>query len=273
MTPDGSGGHARFDELAVGWALHALEPEDESVFLEHVAGCDRCATTVAETREVMAAMATDLPQPEPSEALRSRIRAAVEETEQLPGPEPEVVAPPVRARAAVVPERPRAVPPRPRWRRALPTALAAAAVAAIVGLGLWNVVLTSDREQLQATVAEQSAMVDGLLAPGQAMIAPLEADGRSVATVVARADEVEVITHGLSMNDTDSTTYVLWGMGGETAQPLGTFDVTSTHMDMKTVGSGVTGFDQYAAYGISLEPGRKAPSLPTEVVATGEVAS
>jgi hypothetical protein len=116
-------------------------------------------------------------------------------------------------------------------------------------------------------------MMDGLLTPGTAMIAPLEADGRSVATVVARADEVEVITHGLSMNDTDSTTYVLWGMGSETAQPLGTFDVTSTHMDMKTVGSGVTGFDQYAAYGISLEPGRKAPSLPTEVVATGEVTS
>lgn len=272
MTPDSFKDHARFDELAVGWALHALEPEDETSFLEHLAGCDRCAATVAETREVMAAMATDLPQPEPSEGLRNRIRAAVEETEQVPGTAPEVVPHPVRPRAAV-PEGHAVVLPRPRWRRALPTALAAAAVAAIVGLGLWNVVLTSDRQKLEATVAEQSAMVDGLLSPGKAMIAPLEADGRSVATVVARADEVEVITHGLPMNDTDSTTYVLWGMGGETAQPLGTFDVTSTRMDMKTVGSGVTGFDQYGAYGISLEPGRKAPSLPTEVVATGEVTS
>ena len=44
-------------------------------------------------------------------------------------------------------------------------------------------------------------------------------------------------------------------------------------MDMQTVGSGLTGLDQFDAYGISLEPGREAPSLPTEVVATGQVTS
>jgi hypothetical protein len=264
--------HAPFDELAVGWALHALEPEDEALFVAHLADCERCAVTVSETRDVMAAMATDLPQPEPSEGLLDRIRAAVEETEQLPVP---AVAPAV---ATVQPVRvapgPRSVAePRSGWRRALPGGLVAAAVAAILGLGLWNVVLTSDREELQATVAEQSAVMNGLLAPGRATIAPLEEDGKAVATVVARGDEVDVITHGLSVNDARSTTYVLWWMRGETAQPLGTFDVTSSQMAMKTVGSGVTGFDQNGTYGISLEPGRKAPSLPTEVVATGQVTS
>jgi hypothetical protein len=44
-------------------------------------------------------------------------------------------------------------------------------------------------------------------------------------------------------------------------------------MAMKTVGSGLTGFDQYGTYGVSLEHGRKAPSLPTGVVATGDVTS
>jgi hypothetical protein len=44
-------------------------------------------------------------------------------------------------------------------------------------------------------------------------------------------------------------------------------------MDMKIVGSGLTGVDRFDTYGISLEPGRKAPSLPTEVVATGQVTS
>ena len=62
-------------------------------------------------------------------------------------------------------------------------------------------------------------------------------------------------------------------MSGNAAQPLGTFDVTSSQMGMKTVGSGLTGVDSFNTYGISIEPGRKAPSLPTEVVATGEVAS
>jgi hypothetical protein len=266
--------HARYDELAVGWTLHALEPEDESLFLAHLAGCDRCATTVDETREVMAAMAADLPQAEPSEGLLQRIRAAVGETEQLPEP-------PEKAPAAVPPPPLRVVPgsrseagPQRGWRRALPVGLVAAALAAIVGLGLWNVVLNSDREKLQTTVAEQNAVMDGLLSPGRATIAPLKApDGKSVATVVARGDEVNLIMQGLAVNDPRSSTYVLWSMDGGNAESLATFDVTSSQIAMKTVGSGSTGFDQHDIYGISLEPGRKAPSLPTEVVATGQVNS
>jgi hypothetical protein len=44
-------------------------------------------------------------------------------------------------------------------------------------------------------------------------------------------------------------------------------------MDLRTVGSDQTGLDDYSAYAISIEPGRQAPSLPTEVVASGEVTS
>jgi anti-sigma factor RsiW len=265
--------HARYDELAVGWTLHALEPEDESLFLAHLTTCDRCATTVDETREVMAAMAADLPQPEPSEGLLQRIRAAVGETEQLPEPPVEAPAalplPPLR----VIPAPRTVAGPQRGWRRALPVGLVAAALAAIVGLGLWNVVLSSDREKLQTTVAEQNAVMHGVLSPGRATIAPLKApDGKSVATVVARGDEVNVIMQGLAVNDPRSTTYVLWSMDGGNAKSLATFDVTSSQIAMKTVGSGSTGYD-HEIYGISLEPGRKAPSLPTEVVATGEVAS
>jgi hypothetical protein len=35
----------------------------------------------------------------------------------------------------------------------------------------------------------------------------------------------------------------------------------------------MTGLDQFAACGISLEPGQEAPSAPTEIVATGQVTS
>jgi hypothetical protein len=266
--------HARYDELAVGWALRALEPDDETLFLAHLAGCPRCTATVAEVEEVMAAMAADLPQPEPSEGLLQRIRVAVEETEQVPEPrdEPSDAVPPQPLR--VVPG-PRVVAePRTGWRRVLPAGLVAAALAAILGLGLWDVVLSSEREKLQATVAEQNAVMDGLLSPGRATIAPLKApDGKSVATVVARGDEVDLITQGLAVNNRASTTYVLWSMDDGNAEALATFDVTSARLAMKTVGSGSTGFDQHGIYGISLEPGRKAPSLPTEVVATGQVTS
>ena len=294
MTAAGSRGgdeHRPWDELAVGWTLHALEPEDETTFAVHLAGCDRCAQTVAETAEVMAAMAGDLPQAEPSEGLRERLRAAVEETEQLPPPEPapqqparpQPVAPavpPLVARgnsvsdvAGLEPSFPlRAVDGRPAWRRVLPTALVAAGVAAVLALSAWNVVLTGDRDAARAQAAQQSRVLEQLLVPGTATIAPLTDGGEPVATVVAREDQVEVVASGLPVNADDSV-YVVWGMRSGSPVAIGTFDVVTPQTDLRTVRSTETGLDDYAAYGISIEPGRQAPSAPTEVVATGQVTS
>jgi hypothetical protein len=174
--------------------------------------------------------------------------------------------------------RPPAAPaplPRPARapRRALSVALVAAAVAAIAGLGIWNVVLGGDRQDLQATVAEQREVMDALLTPGRATIAPLDHDGRSVATVVARDDELQVVTHGLAVNDAENTTYVVWGLGDSAPEALGTFDVERSQMSLRTVGSGQTGLDDFAQYGISIESGQEAPSAPTDIVATGQVTS
>ena len=296
--------HQRWDELAVGWALHALEPEDESLFAAHLTGCGRCARTVAETAEVMAAMAGDLPQAEPSEGLRERLRAAVEETEQLPQTRPRTERP---APPAAVPTTPADVPrsapahpsaarsapplepsrfgnlraplpvrpvdPRPAWRRVLPTALVAAGVAAVLSLGAWNVALTSDRDAAQATAAEQSAVLDDLLTPGRATIAPVLAEGSPVATVVAREDQVQVVSRTLAVNDSRDSTYVVWGLQDGVPEALGTFDVVTPQTDLRTVGSTATGLDDYSEYAISIEPGREAPSSPTDIVGQGQVAS
>jgi hypothetical protein len=94
--------------------------------------------------------------------------------------------------------------------------------------------------------------------------------------VVARSGELQVITHGLSVNEAATTSYVVWGLGGDEPEALGTFDVGRSQMDLLTVGSratGLDGLDSYAEYAISLEPGQEAPSRPTVVVAKGEVAS
>ena len=45
----------------------------------------------------------------------------------------------------------------------------------------------------------------------------------------------------------------------------------ATGIDLRTVGAGRTGPDDYRAYAISLEQGRRAPQAPTRVVATGQV--
>lgn len=274
--------HQVFDELAVGWALHALEPEDEAAFAVHLPGCARCARTVTETREVMAGMATDLPGAEPSEDLRLRLRAAVADTEQVrrpadpapsPAPQPQAPRPAPAREPAAVPQLD-AGPARAGWRRLVPAGLVAAAFAAVVGLGLWSVFLSSERDEAVATAAEQAAIMDALLQPGQAAIAPVaDPDGRTVATVIAREDRMQVVADGLPTNDTSSTTYVVWGMREDGADPIGTFDVVDDQMDLRPVGSTATGLDDYSEYRISIETGRQAPSLPTDVVATGEVTS
>ncbi len=275
----GSGGptpaeeHRAFDELAVGWALHALEPEDEAAFAQHLLGCDRCARTVAETSEVMAALAADLPPAEPSDQLRERLRSAVSTTEQRAADDGAAV-PGARSEAATGfphyrPVEPRVAGGSPGRRRAPLLVLAAAAVAAVLGLGVWNVVLADSRSDLQRTLAEQERIVETLLTPGEATVAALSTDdGRAVATVVARPDRVEVVSYGLPVNAGDQT-YVVWGVDGDQLEALGTFDVTGSQMTVQTVGSGSTGLDGYSGYGISIEPGQQAPSAPTEIVATG----
>ncbi|SDO73168.1 Anti-sigma-K factor rskA [Klenkia soli] len=276
--------HEHYDELAVGWALHALEPEDEAGFATHLAGCARCAATVSDAAEAMVAMATDLPGAEPSPGLRDRLRDAVASTEQVqrpaadavpelveepaPSPLPSVVAFPGPAGRAARRHRGRS-----GWRRALPNGLVAAGVAAILALGVWNVVLTQDRDSAQATAATQASVMQSLLAPGQVTVAPMEHDGRTVATVVARDGQAQVVVDGMTANDTSDSTYVLWGMSDGSPVALGTFDVVADGVDLRTVGSDATGLDDYSAYGISIEPGRSAPSTPTDIVANGQVTS
>jgi len=289
--------HEQFEELAVGWALHALEPEDEDVFATHLPTCPRCAVTVADTHEVMAALAGDLPGSEPSPGLRDRLRAAVEETEQLPRTAP--AAPPTELAAAPERLRPRPVavggssvgdlrspgagrrlrrggsgPMGTSWRRVLPAGLVAAGVAAVLALGTWNVVIADDRDSAQATATTEHQLLDQLLQPGTATVAPLESKGRNVGTVVAHADHVQVVTAGLEVNDSRETTYVVWGMENLTTPvPLGTFDVVSSELDVRTVGSTATGLDGYSGYAVSREPGRSAPAAPTDIVASGRVDS
>lgn len=153
-------------------------------------------------------------------------------------------------------------------------ALAAAALAAIVALVAWNVSLEAARQREQATLAAENQIVQSLMAPGQATIAPVRnGDGRQVATVVARQGEAQVVTWGLKQNDRAADTYVLWGMQDGTPVALGTFDVVSGDMDLRNVGSNRTGLDGYQAYGISLERGRKAPLAPSSIVAQGQVSS
>lgn len=288
MSREGSGrrDHEEYDELAVGWALKALEPDDESRFSRHLLDCSRCTQTVRDAQEMTAAMALAVRMEQPSQALRERILAAVAadprdaeaaRDTQIPDAQPSALGQ-LRPRPL-----PRALGPvggssRPRRPRRQVLVIArgvalAAALALVVGLGVWNFELRGDRAAAEAVAGRQAEVIDHLDDRGIYHVAPLEtANGEPVGMIVVHDNAAKVMADGLPVNDLREETFVLWGMRPSLSPvALGTFDVVHSELDVRTVSSMSTGLDQYDGYAISLEPGRQAPSTPTDMVATGTV--
>jgi hypothetical protein len=71
------GEHGEWDALAVGWALSALDPEDEERFAAHLPGCDRCTESVKDALHTVADLAYALPDEAPPPSLKTRLMAAV----------------------------------------------------------------------------------------------------------------------------------------------------------------------------------------------------
>ena len=105
-------------ELTAGYALDALDAADARAYEQHLAHCPRCQAELADLSAAAAALAYGAEPASPPAALRERILDA--------------------ARA----ERSNVAPLRGRFRAENGLrALAVAASAAAVGLGIWNVVL------------------------------------------------------------------------------------------------------------------------------------
>ena len=68
-------------EQTVGWALHALEPDEEAAVLEHLPGCAECRGVAADVAGVTVDLATALPQEDPPPRLRESI---VEQARRTP---------------------------------------------------------------------------------------------------------------------------------------------------------------------------------------------
>ena len=72
--------HVSFEELAVGHALGALEPEDEQVFVRHLSGCARCERDLTEHLSTLAHLAYAADDAEPPAGLLGSLRAAVQDS-------------------------------------------------------------------------------------------------------------------------------------------------------------------------------------------------
>ncbi|MBV9012204.1 MAG: anti-sigma factor [Pseudonocardiales bacterium] len=249
-------------ELAVGWALHTLEPAEESLVAAHMPECPTCTRTAAETEQVGATLGLSIPEATPNAALEQRILSVTG----------------AKSAALVTPRAPSTSPARHlptllRLRtRELAVAAAAILAAAAVVLGVRVVQLGGELNQAQRQVAGMSEAIQSAANPAAVRVPLVAKSGTAVVgMVLASPDRVAVVSTHLPSNRVADQTYVLWGLTSGAPVPLKAFDVVSQAPQLHAVPPTATG--KFTGYAVSLEPGRRAPAAPTDVVASGQVRS
>jgi len=221
--------HERWDELAAGHALHALEPAEVVEFEQHRAGCARCRTSLDEMSFVAAQLGSlaggaDAP---PWRRMRAGVLG-------------DASAPSKRA------------PARRRWL--LPAATAAAVVAAAAVL---TVRLTGGGAPGALTAAACARDVQCH------QVVLRTAAGGDAATILVRGRTVTVasVTAGPAPAGKN---WALWQVPRD-GQPMlvRTFDVAPATSD-----SLPAGFDAATTFALSAEPSGTRPDQPSDVVAT-----
>ena len=212
--------HADYDALAAGWALSALEPEDELLFFGHLSRCRVCERAVAGHRDTLAQLAWAVTTEAPPASLLHGIRSKVAATRRQ-------AEPPMPLRLYLVGTR------RQGRSARLTTSLVSAAAAVVV----LAVVLSLGRgpspqeQQAQLAADRLGSTVASLLVPGARKV-DLQGDGGRGAVIV-NGRTLSLVMSGVTPNDAGTSVYVLWVKTtfGD-VHAVGAFDVTSARVSV-----------------------------------------
>ncbi|MEU4806962.1 anti-sigma factor [Actinosynnema sp. NPDC023587] len=269
MTGERRGERCPQEELAVGWAMHSLEPDEEARVRDHLPGCAQCRETVRATEEVTAALGGSVRQYDPPTGLKSRLMAEVERTPQ------ERVAP-TRPAAPIPSESvPEPAPVRLDERRkngiGRRLLAAAAVVVALAAVGVAGVRFNQLDDRISAEEQRNSRLNKALelAANPETNRAVLRSpSGDPVAIMLSSDAEAAVMEMKLAPNAADQT-YVVWGKSTPEAVPLTMFTVQPDSTVQFVNWSNAA--HQHQVFAISLEPGTTMPATPSDVVAFGQV--
>lgn len=274
------------------YAVGALEQDAAQAFEEHLEGCASCREEVASFDEVLAQLAAAAPV-QPPLSLRDAVLARIQEeaassSSSGPASNSAVAEAPIARRR--VPAHRAVTEPRP-WepgsrggsgagsvaplaqarersqRRRLvrwPVLVAAAALAAVVGIGGWVVGAQQQEQQHQQLAQEQTREQDrrgDLLAAGDLTVEQIQVEGRS-ASLLASASQDEALLVSSDLPDPgEGREYQLWLMRGETPTPDAHFagGEVSVWLD-----GAVDGADAVA---MTVEPAGGSPAPTTDPLA------
>jgi anti-sigma factor RsiW len=252
-------------DLAAGFVLGALPPEDERAVRDHLETCPEPHAEIAELGGVVPYLAETVEPVEPPAGLKARIlAAAAADLEARTAGAPVVPFPEPVERAA-----------RERARRATPTTwlLRIAAVVAIVALAGWNVLLQGQLRDARSYEDGVAAVLDVASQTGSqaAILADPDGDGpRGIAAVAADGSVV------LAMRDLAATTgtevYEAWVIGGDGVPvPIGGFAVGGDGTAVFTANATTAGPGVTLALTRERAPGATTPTLP--IVSAGVATS
>jgi anti-sigma-K factor RskA len=191
--------HSEYEELAAGYVLGALEPDDEHAFQEHLGGCPVCEANVRELEAVVGELAYSVPPVDPPDTLWAGIRREVR---------------PEAARRPSIPG-PTGPPAGTRRLRLLPALAAAAAILLVVVLSLWNLNLRDQNAVYRARVAALERATELANDPGASLVTLADQAGTTGAraTVIAssRQDRGVLLIENLPPLQRNRV-YELWGI-------------------------------------------------------------
>lgn len=275
MTFSDQGLHEKFEELAAGWALHALEPQEAAEFAEHLATCAHCQRIVDDLTATAAELAYAAPSMDPPPELKARIMSAAAE---LPLAEPLPAEEVVRTDTAPVADlaarrearRTRGGDGRGRWA----WIVTAAAIVLAVALGGWNVVLLQQNRSAQQAAEQRETTIRQLVQPGARIAQLSDPSGKPMAYVLTRGGRMQIVTDGMAANKAGDTSYWVWGVSGAKADqvtPMARFDVSDPGVSLHDLGPKPDVALSMVAFAVSVEPGQAKPTKPTRIIAKGAV--
>jgi anti-sigma-K factor RskA len=252
--------HTAFEELAAGYALHALEPAEEQTFVDHLASCANCERALGRHERVTARLADLSEADQPPAALWATIQASL-------GP-----AAPSGDRPALRPVRPvgegsHDTPAPASSRLSLAhrlrspiAAVAAALLAAAIGIGTWQAV---DRPARSGP--DVAALTSSCRNESGCDVVTMTPGSHERVVLLVRGQRARMVTPGLAHLSGDQT-YVLWQLS-RNGRPIGVSAFSAAHKAARTVSLRIP-VAKTAKFAVSREHGDTIPSHPTKVIAS-----
>jgi anti-sigma-K factor RskA len=248
----------RWSELAAGFALHALEPDEEQTFREHLADCTTCQATLDEHSLVAAQLASLVDDTTMTAPPWSRIRPALDlRPSTVPMQRPQ--QPAAEPREAVV---------RHIGARHARVLAAAAAFVGLVGVAVagWQLTNRSNNE------TRVPSAIAACRATAGCHVVRLLADGKVEAgDVVVRDGSAAVVPTAMPALDA-AHVYVLWQVPRDgRPTPVTALGAVRTAQASPSTTLKIPYADT-VAFAMSVEPADRVPTKPTNVVAVGTAA-